>query len=140
LLERIRSLPPRSRRQALIDHLIDRANLILGVDAITQADTRVALREAGLDSLMAVELRNILVRSTGAPLPATLLFDCPTIDALADYLGPLCEIESEILVRPPIAGMRDFAANANDLEALSDEDAEALLLAELSPALCEPGA
>ena len=30
LLDRIRSLPSRLRRQALIDHLIDRANLVLG--------------------------------------------------------------------------------------------------------------
>jgi hypothetical protein len=89
---------------------------------------------------MAVELRNMLVRSTGAPLPATLLFDCPTIDALADYLAPLCEIEAETLARIPIGDVRDSAADAEELEALSDADAEALLLEELSPALCGPEA
>ena len=89
---------------------------------------------------MAVELRNMLVRSTGAPLPATLLFDCPTIDALADYLAPLCEIEAETLARPSIANLRDSTADAMELETLSDADAEALLLEELSPALCGSGA
>jgi acyl transferase domain-containing protein len=138
LLDRIRSLPSQSRRQALIDHLIDRANLVLGEDSITQIDTRIALREAGLDSLMAVELRNMLVLSTGAALPATLLFDCPTIGALADYLAPLCGIEAEASVEPPIA-LRDVAAGAKELEALSDAEAEALLLEELSQGLFGPG-
>ncbi len=131
-LDRIRALPSGSRRQALTDQLIDRAKLVLGVDATTWIDTRAALRDVGLDSLMAVELRNILVQLTGAPLPATLLFDCPTIEALADHLAPLCGIEAEISAGPPAATMRDAAAEAAELEALSDEEAEALLMEELA--------
>jgi acyl transferase domain-containing protein len=135
LPDRIRSLPARSRRQALTQHLIDRAKLVLGADAATQIDTHGALRDAGLDSLMAVELRNILVAVTGAPLPATLLFDCPTIEALADHLAPLCGIEAEASPASPIAGLRVAAAEAEELEALSDAEAEALLMEEVSQGL-----
>jgi hypothetical protein len=36
--------------------------------------------------LLSVELRNALGSAVGVSLPATLLFDCPTIDAVTDYL------------------------------------------------------
>jgi acyl transferase domain-containing protein len=134
LRNRIRSLPSRSRRQALTAQLIDHAKHVLGVDAATQIDPRIALRDAGLDSLMAVELRNSLVLLTGASLPATLLFDCPTIDALADHLAPLFEIETEASADSPIAALDNAATEAKKLETLSDAEAEALLMEELSTA------
>ena len=44
------------------------------------------LSELGLDSLMAVEVRNELGRRVGRTLPATVAFDHPTVSALSRYL------------------------------------------------------
>ena len=45
------------------------------------------LMDAGLDSLGAVELRNGLAKSVGMELPGTLVFDYPSVTALAGYLS-----------------------------------------------------
>jgi hypothetical protein len=50
-----------------------------------------ALQDMGLDSLMALELRNVLAQAMGRPLSATLLFDYPTVRGLAGYLLGLVE-------------------------------------------------
>jgi len=44
------------------------------------------LMASGLDSLNAVELRNALESKLAAPLPPTLLFDYPTIDAVTGFV------------------------------------------------------
>ena len=41
--------------------------------------------EQGFDSLMAVEIRNRLMKETGADLPASFLFSNPTIEKIAGW-------------------------------------------------------
>jgi hypothetical protein len=49
-------------------------------------DPHKALRDLGLDSLMAIDLHNAVVAGVNKALPQTALFDHPTLDALARYL------------------------------------------------------
>ena len=94
--------------------------------------TRVPLKEIGLDSLMAVELRNVLVRSGGKPLPTTLLFDYPTLDALSDRLGRTWGLDDGGTPAMEPADRRLATPSTNHIAELSEEDAEALLDAELA--------
>lgn len=47
--------------------------------------------EAGLDSLGAVELLSLLTDAFGSELPATLIFDYPTVSALGKYISSVSQ-------------------------------------------------
>ncbi|MBK8323389.1 MAG: SDR family NAD(P)-dependent oxidoreductase [Betaproteobacteria bacterium] len=128
---RLRALPLGQRRDALVAHLAERALHVLGLDPATRVEPGTPLKEIGLDSLMAVELRNALGRSLGEALPATLLFDYPTLEALSAFLARVIDLEIEAPRETATAEAGAALAAKARLAALSDEEAEALLLAEL---------
>jgi 3-oxoacyl-(acyl-carrier-protein) synthase len=51
--------------------------------------------DAGLDSLGAVELRNTLAQSVGMELPGTMVFDYPSVGALAGYLVGIANADDD---------------------------------------------
>jgi acyl transferase domain-containing protein/acyl carrier protein len=74
-----------SRRSVAVATLQDLAAKALGIDDARTIDPQRPLAELGMDSILAVELRNMVGSSLGASVAATLLFDYPTVGSLADY-------------------------------------------------------
>ena len=62
---------------------------VLGVQAADELDVHEPLRQMGLDSLMAVELRNLLSKMAERPMPATITFDHPSVSALTSSSRPM---------------------------------------------------
>ena len=133
LRERVFAAPAGRQRALVATFVRCRALKALGVDPSRTIDPRTPLGEWGLDSLLAVELRNTLGTALGQVLPATLLFDHPTIDALTEFIlaqlalpsdaAPAAEATAAAEAAPSSAGLVDA------IEDLSDEEVERMLAA-----------
>ncbi|HEX4310702.1 MAG TPA: SDR family NAD(P)-dependent oxidoreductase [Acidobacteriaceae bacterium] len=120
IVDHLIELAPSSRYEFLSEHLRQQVIHILSLPEATRIDEDEALHDLGLDSLMAVELRNALVASLGQPWSPTLTLDYPTLRSLAEYLlSEMFGLEhaGEIHAKQP--------------EDLSEAEAEELLLQEL---------
>jgi acyl carrier protein len=87
-LEQFRHESPSRRRELLLAFVGQQVARVISASSTDAIDPSQPLNELGLDSLMAVELRNRLGSGLGLSrsLPATLVFAHPTVEALATYL------------------------------------------------------
>jgi acyl carrier protein len=130
LLERLATAPAERRLRVLLDHVRGEALAVLGVPPQHPLDNQQGLRDVGLDSLMALELKNRLQASVEQPLPSTLAFDYPTVSAITEFLAvDVLSLASADADRPAPVETEVPAAAVEDL---SDEEAEALLAEELA--------
>ncbi|MET7457967.1 amino acid adenylation domain-containing protein, partial [Streptomyces sp. NPDC005574] len=104
-VDRLARLETATRLSALTDLVRAEAAVVLGVANSHQLGVSQAFREVGFDSLTAVELRNRLTAATGVALPATMIFDHPSPDAVARHLlgqlygGPLTRPTASLMER-----------------------------------------
>jgi acyl carrier protein len=77
--------PPEQRKQLLLDFLREKVGRVLGAPA-EKIDLQKPLTEIGLDSLMAVELRNWIEGELRVNLPVMELMQGPSVDRMADIL------------------------------------------------------
>jgi NADPH:quinone reductase-like Zn-dependent oxidoreductase/NADP-dependent 3-hydroxy acid dehydrogenase YdfG len=124
-LARLEAAPPGARRGMLADFIASTVTRVLGRQG-ESIDTHQPLNEMGLDSLLAVELRNRLGTALGIPrgLPATLVFDCPTVDALARHIDGRLSTATEEAPAPEATGKSNEAIA--DIDEMSDEEVEAM--------------
>lgn len=118
---------PVSRQRPIMAAFVrDMSLRALGVDPAKPVDPRTPLGDLGLDSLLAVELRNKLGKALAVALPSTLLFDYPSIETLTDYLLAAVLPAAQ---EAPAAAKPMEASLVDSIESMSDEEVDRLMAA-----------
>ncbi|WP_328429978.1 SDR family NAD(P)-dependent oxidoreductase [Streptomyces sp. NBC_00443] len=86
LADRLARLPEPERAARVLALVREEAAHALGLRSAESVRPDQPLRDLGMDSVTAVDLRNRISTRIGSKLPATLLFDHPTPTRLAEYL------------------------------------------------------
>lgn len=126
ILDRLQSVRPDERQASLLDHIRELTAAVLRFEGPERIHPGQGFFQMGMDSLMAVELKNRLQHSLDRTLSATLTFDYPTPTALArslfDELFPEALIDDDVAEAPSIV---------EDVLDLPDDAVRALLDSEL---------
>jgi len=123
------------RRSLMESHIRQQVAKVLRI-APAQLDINTPLKSFGLDSLMALELRNLLESSLETRLSATAVWTYPTIAALTSHLAekvgvPLDVTEEEEALETPNYG-QTLPGAIVELDHLSETEMADLLAKELS--------
>jgi phthiocerol/phenolphthiocerol synthesis type-I polyketide synthase B len=117
----LREAEPTRRRDLLVDHVGAQVAAAMGLPSRQLLDPSAGFFESGMDSLMSVTLQRALSESLGEALPASVVFDYPTVDALAGYLATVLPELIEVAA----------SESTDDYEDLTDDE----LLQQLSERL-----
>ena len=130
--------PKIDRNDMLVEFVRTNVMRVLRRDPSKPVARNKRLMDLGVDSLMAVELRTTLKKKLGwdGDLPATLIFDYPTVAEIAAFLEEQLNPNDHAMEAPkteiPLVPAGDEALHAAvDIEAFDEDEMEALLKARL---------
>ncbi|HEY3947347.1 MAG TPA: SDR family NAD(P)-dependent oxidoreductase, partial [Solirubrobacteraceae bacterium] len=110
LARRLAGVPEREWEELVLEVVRAQAAAVLGHASPAAIDPQRSLKDQGLDSLGAVELRTRLAGDTDLTLPATLVFDRPNCEAIAEFLRAQVEVADPAAARVPAARVGRGAA------------------------------
>ncbi len=129
----ILAVPAAERAHAMRDFVRGEVMAVLRSNPNDPPARHVRFADLGMDSLMAVKLRNRLSHglATAKPLAASVMFDYPSIDAISTYLLDTIAPVAAETAPPPAAVTAKALLRAERLAGMGDAEIEALLDARL---------
>ncbi|MEX5637772.1 SDR family NAD(P)-dependent oxidoreductase, partial [Parafrankia sp. FMc2] len=109
---RLAGLPAGDQERVVVELVRSEVAGVLGHGSALDVPADRAFRDLGFDSLTAVELRNRLAAVTGLRLPATLVFDYPNAQRLAEHL--LAEVSDDLLAGASAPAVSALVATTDD--------------------------
>ncbi|MGE2735117.1 SDR family NAD(P)-dependent oxidoreductase [Mycolicibacterium vaccae] len=87
--QELKACPPERRSDLLTDLVLAEVARAMGLASAHTLEPTVGFFQFGMDSLMSVTLQRSLSEKLGEVLPASVVFDYPTVEALTDYLASI---------------------------------------------------
>lgn len=131
LLQQLTELSVEDRKPFLIAFLQTEIAVLMGLSSSQIIEPQQGFFQLGMDSLMAIELKNKLETGLGKSISSTSAFNYPNIEALAQYLleEVVCLEKADLNLSSQKEELTH--TDLSDIERLSDENIEALLLEKL---------
>lgn len=116
-----------SAMRARVGHLVhQQVAAVLGWSDASTPDVRRGFFDLGMDSLMALDLKNRLQDALGLPLRATVVFNYSTVDTLADFLA------RQLAPAASLVPVDAVDVTTDDLTTLSDDETMRMLDQQLA--------
>ncbi len=139
-LARLAAAGPDEAHALLTTYVAGQLAGVMGFASADDVDVHQDFADMGIDSLLAVDLRNRLEASLGLTLPATLVFDHPDLASLIDHVAEQLAAggspdggaapDADPTAAEPASLADAEAALLAEIEALPEEEVERLLAAE----------
>ncbi|WP_287276156.1 MULTISPECIES: SDR family NAD(P)-dependent oxidoreductase, partial [unclassified Okeania] len=136
LLEQLHQAPESERNEILIEQLQNDVAKIIGLSKSKLPDPELGFFKMGMDSLMAVELRNLLSSTFNSSISTATLFEKSNIKDLAEYLieeifpegeEEEIDVQDSQEVTPPKQIETEFEGEVDSAIASELEEIQALL-------------
>ena len=133
LRQRLTTLPVKQAQTTLLNEVSQQIAQLLKLGNSHRLNPAQGLFDLGMDSLLAIELRSRLQKAVEAKLPATLVFDYPSVEAITTYLAnDILKLTGDTPEAQPTSQPIPAHADVNDLTALSEDALEKLLQNKLA--------
>ncbi len=114
-IAQLKQAPQAERRAIMLLLIQELAAKVMGQSDPTRIESNRPLQEQGFDSLMAVDLRNLIAKTFSVELPVSLLFDYPTPEKIGNFLLDevlsWCEAAEPVQVQPVVTDLPDKSAD-----------------------------